>query len=62
MPVAKTPTAHCLMFVKKMRDVSGLSVGVIPAAASSGRVSSKIRPFERASVMPFKVMICLSKK
>ena len=31
---------------------SGFSVGVMPAAASSGSVSSKMRPLDRASVMP----------
>jgi hypothetical protein len=35
------------------REVSGSSSGSIPAAASRGRVSSKIRPFDRAMVMPF---------
>src|SRR3990167_1699362 len=33
-----------------LRLLSGFSVGSIPAAASSGRVSSRIRPLERAMV------------
>ena len=33
-----------------MRDVSGSSAGTMPAAASSGSVSSKMRPFDRAIV------------
>jgi hypothetical protein len=35
-----------------LREVSGFSAGTMPAAASSGRVSSKMRPLERAMVMP----------
>ena len=31
-------------------EVSGFSVTVMPAASSSGRVSSKMRPFDSASV------------
>jgi hypothetical protein len=34
-----------------LREVSGFSAGTMPAAASSGRVSSKMRPLERAMVM-----------
>jgi hypothetical protein len=43
------------------REVSGSSSGSIPAAASSGRVSSKIRPFERAMVMPFTALFLRDK-
>src|SRR3569833_2050908 len=35
-----------------LREDSGFSVGVMPAAASKGSVSSKMRPLDRASVMP----------
>ena len=36
-----------------LREVSGSSLGLIPADCSSGNVSVKIRPFERAMVMRF---------
>jgi hypothetical protein len=35
-----------------LRDFSGSSAGTMPAAASSGRVSSKMRPLDRAMVIP----------
>jgi hypothetical protein len=44
------------------REVSGFSSGSIPAAASSGRVSSKIRPLDRAMVMPFTAFPALTKQ
>jgi hypothetical protein len=34
-----------------LREVSGLSAGTMPAAASNGMVSSKMRPFDSARVM-----------
>jgi len=34
-----------------LRDVSGSSSGAMPAAASSGLVSSKMRPLDSASVI-----------
>ena len=34
-----------------LREVSGLDLGRMPARASSGAVSSKIRPFDNAMLM-----------
>ena len=45
-------TSARLVSRMSLREVSGSSAGTMPAAASSGRVSSKMRPLERAMVMP----------
>jgi len=40
----------------KRRDASGFSLGRMPAASSSGSVSSKMRPFDSAIVMRFTIV------
>lgn len=46
-----TRTSGRLVAMMSLREVSGFSVGTMPAAASKGRVSSKMRPFDRAMVI-----------
>src|SRR5512142_2079894 len=50
-------TSARLVPMMSLREDSGFSDGVMPAAASSGSVSSKMRPLERASVMPVLLML-----
>src|SRR3989339_178025 len=45
-------TSGRLVPMMSLRDDSGLSLGTMPAAASSGRVSSKMRPLDKARMMP----------
>eukprot|EP01037_Dinobryon_pediforme_P022609 gene22607-23820_t len=45
-----TRTAGSLVCKISLREVSGSSVTTMPAACSSGSVSSKMRPLDRASV------------
>ena len=44
-------TSGRLVAMISLREVSGSSRGTMPAAFSSGRVSSKIRPLDRAMVI-----------
>src|ERR1700741_2052144 len=44
-------TSGRLVAIINLREVSGSSRGTTPAAFSSGRVSSKIRPLDRATVI-----------
>jgi hypothetical protein len=46
-----TRTSGLLVSMISLREVSGFSAGTMPAAASSGRVSSKMRPLESAMVI-----------
>ena len=45
-----TRTPGSLVARISLREVSGFSVTVMPAAASSGSVSSKMRPFDSARI------------
>ena len=45
-----TDTSGRLVPTISLRDASGSSAGTMPAARSSGRVSSKMRPLESARV------------
>src|SRR5664279_1583310 len=47
-----TRTSSRLVPMISLRDFSGSSAGTMPAAARRGRVSSKMRPLERAMVIP----------
>jgi hypothetical protein len=52
--VARTTTSRRsrrLVPITSLREVSGFSLGRMPTRASSGAVSSKIRPFESAMLM-----------
>src|SRR6202165_3401008 len=43
-------TSEWLLPIMSLREVSGSSAGAMPAAASSGKVSSKMRPLDSAIV------------
>src|SRR3984893_1148489 len=43
-------TSAWLLPMMSLREVSGSSAGAMPAAASSGKVSSKMRPLDSAIV------------
>ena len=45
-----TRTFGSLVARISLREVSGFSSTVMPAASSSGRVSSKMRPFDSARI------------
>ena len=45
-----TRTLGSLVARISLREVSGFSVTTMPAAASSGSVSSKMRPFDSARI------------
>jgi len=45
-----TRTFGSLVAKISLREVSGFSSTVMPAAASSGKVSSKMRPFDSARI------------